>query len=264
MHSANGVELVPKAKLSDADSMQFTKMLLTLTPHSNHLETIEANSDALSVAETAGVNISSNNAKTTITVSNVASAEIYEKILQNITFKSPINDNDPDGDFTDTRPISVVLTDRDSNPEFDESDGSLTYDNKASDTLTINVKVDPSPPAYVKNGLLTLSGGFSGTEPLKVSLPLKQVSSTSAGKIQLAEGSEYQSMIKAVNVNASALTNQGVIIDGTSDANILILVQIKLILFQEVVEKTRLMVVLEMTEFNMTKQPKQLLVELEL
>ena len=89
-----------------------------------------------------------------------------------------------------------------------------TYDNKASDTLTINVKVDPSPPAYVKNGLLTLSGGFSGTEPLKVSLPLKQVSSTSAGKIQLAEGTEYQSMIKAVNVNASALTNQGVIIDG--------------------------------------------------
>ena len=124
VHSVNGVEIVPKAKLSDADSMQFTKMLLTLTPHSNHLETIQANSDALSVAESAGVNISSNNAKTTITVSNVASAEIYEKILQNITFKSPINDSDPDGDFTDTRPISVVLTDKDSNPKFDESDGS--------------------------------------------------------------------------------------------------------------------------------------------
>ena len=98
---------------------------------------------------------------------------------------------------------------------------NLTFTNMNSDTLTINVKVDPSPPAYVQNGLLTLSGSFSGTEPLNVSLPLKQVSSASAGKIQLAEGSEYQSMIKAVNVNASLLANQGVIITGTDGANIL-------------------------------------------
>ena len=90
VHSTNGVEIVPKAKLFDDDSMQFTKMVLTLTPNSNHLETIEANSDAVSVAETAGVSIVSNTAKTTITVSNNASTEIYEKILQNIIFKKAL------------------------------------------------------------------------------------------------------------------------------------------------------------------------------
>ena len=174
----SGVRLAPNATISDDDSAQFSKLVVTLTNPLAATDNIKPSDNATSIATTAGLTFSSSTNDSVLTVNGVASSSTYEQLLQNLVFTSAVSSSSANS--VADRSVTVILTDVDSLGSSNQASIKLNSDGSAgAGTQTITVKMQKTPPAFVKadgNKLLELTGDFGSNEAIKISLPGDSVS----------------------------------------------------------------------------------------
>ena len=97
----SGVKLAPNASITDDDSSQFSKLVITLTNPLAVTDNIKPSDNASSIATTAGLTFVSSVNDSVLTVNGVASASTYEQLLQNIVFKSAVDSSSANSAFAD-------------------------------------------------------------------------------------------------------------------------------------------------------------------
>ena len=131
----SGVKLAPNAtNITDDDSSQFSKLVITLTNPLAVTDNIKPSDNASSILATAGLTFVSSVNDSVLTVNGVSTT--YEQLLQKsiFVFKSAVDSLSANSAFAD-RTVTIVLTDVDGSGSSNQQSIKLNSDGSAgSDT----------------------------------------------------------------------------------------------------------------------------------
>ena len=187
VHKFDGVKIAPEAEINLIDSDFISKLVVTLTNGvadnsgvSDELLLTQLGSDILTnknLSISKDSNAGVNNAKITITGNE--SENVYNQILQNISFKSAETPSSTD------RNITVEVTDVDKAGTTNKTNQKLDYTDPnnvsviSNQKQSITVTIDDNPLALVASGSKTLSLSISDNPTaitkLKVDLEGKEI-----------------------------------------------------------------------------------------